>query len=1487
MTSGREPEATETDPPAGEERAAFPVVGVGASAGGLESLERLFDALPADTGMAFVVLQHLSPDFKSLMDELLARHSDMPVRVVEHGTVVQPNHVYLLPPRKEMELEGGRLQLTDKNQAGGLTMPIDRFFRSLAREAGVRGVAIVLSGSGSDGSRGIQEVKRAGGLVLVESPETAQFDGMPTSALATGVVDASGAPERLAALVQDRAAIAREHESRRALVRTPMDAVLWRLREQYGIDFALYKDTTIGRRVRRRVSLAAARDLADYERRLERDPEELSALYHDLLIGVTEHFRDPEAFAALEALVLPRILERVPPGEEVRVWVPGCATGEEAYSLAILLHERLTAAERPVLAKILATDAHRAALERASAGLYAEEALEHVTDRRRERYFTRRQGGWQASQDLRQMIVFAPHDVTRDAPFTKLHLISCRNLLIYLEPAAQRTVLSFFHFGLVTGGFLFLGSSESPGPLAGEFGTLDEHSKLYEKLREVRLLEPLPAAATRSPTLVRPRNVEAPRSAAGASQLLPIYDQLLDRTMPPSILVDEDRHLVDSFGGAERLLRVVPRRPTTSLLDMLAGDLRTIVASAVQRALVHDGPVRVDGVPFPAALGAGALVAEALRAARGGPAHVLVTFELPGERSADGAHAAPTEVAPEALAHQRIETLEGELGVARETLQSTIEELQTSNEELQAANEELIASNEELQSTNEELHSVNEELHTVNAEHQRKIAELRELNDDMRHLLEANDAGTLFLDRRLRIRRFTPRIGGIFHVQAQDVGRELGDFSHELRHDGLADDVLAALREGTVVEREVRDREGRVYFLRVFPYRPQPRRGEEGAAGAPDEIGGVVLSLTDISALERARERVARLSAIVESSDDAILSKDLDGTILTWNGGAERLYGWSAEEIVGRSVRTLVPPGQEEEITGYLEAIRRGESVDHRETVRVRKDGSPIDVSVTISPLYDAKGEIVGASAIARDIRELKRSQRETEAREERIHLLLSSTAEAILGLDPDGRCTFANPACARMLGLADEAAIIGRNVHRLVHHSRPDGTPYPEESCPIYSVLRTGRGQHGDDEHFLRADGSAFPVEYWSYPMRAAGEADGGRVMGAVLTFLDVTERKRADDEVRTAARRREQFLAMLSHELRNPLAAVMNAASILKQAPGAAVGEQLRDVIERQAGHMTRLLDDLLDVSRITRGGIALRRGVVDLRDAIGMAVEAAGVALLGRKDDLTVELPSKPLRVHGDATRLQQVVGNLLSNALRYSKPGTAIAVRGAIDGERVELRVADRGAGIPPELLDQVFDLFVQTAQGLDRSQGGLGVGLTLVRMIVELHGGTVEARSEGLGHGSEFVVRLPRLMHRGPGRREDPESPAGARRLVVVEDHEDARRMMQILLEARGHTVVTAADGEDALEAIERERPDVALVDIGLPRVSGYEVARRVRARPELDTVVLVALTGYGREEDVKAARDAGFDDHLTKPADPARLDRVLADPRRRQADGGG
>jgi two-component system CheB/CheR fusion protein len=804
-------------------------------------------------------------------------------------------------------------------------------------------------------------------------------------------------------------------------------------------------------------------------------------------------------------------------------------------------------------------------------------------------------------------------------------------------------------------------------------------------------------------------------------------------------------------------------------------------------------------------------------------------------------------------------TLEEELTHARRNLQATVEELEASNEELQATNEEMVASNEELQSVNEELHSVNEELHTVNAEHQRKNAELSEVNRDIGHLLESIDVATVYLDAELRIRKYTPLAASIFLLEAHDVGRHLASFNHPLAYPAFMEDVKRVRDGQGRVEREVQSRDDKWYLVRLLPYR------------VSESIDGVVITLTDATALAAAKSRLRQLSAIVDSSADAIISFEPGGTVTSWNSAAERLYGYRAEEILGRSIMELVPDSERVSMAAMVREAAAGAPMTNVTVVRRSKSGELLDVAKTVSPVRDATGGVVGIATIDRDVRvqmELERRLRESERKYADLY---DQAPDMYMSIDArSGRIVEHNATFRRVAGYDAE----GANAMHALDLFTPEAQ---DEARACLAEIRGGTAVNDRLLRIRRKDGSPLDVALSSSAILDAE----GNVVRTLSTLRDVTERRQAAQKLAEAAAMREQFLAMVSHELRSPLHA-MNAALQIIDSERADESRRKRSeaVVRRQTRQMVRLVDDLLDVSRITHGKLVLERSAVDLADVARAAVEAAAPAFSEKGVKLLTEGLEQELPAFGDDGRLQQVFTNLLQNALRFTPAGKRVWVSARrVDGV-AEIGVCDEGRGIEPGSLGTIFEMFAQSRQGLARTEGGLGLGLTIAERIVAAHGGRIEAESDGPGHGASFTVTVPvdsRAVRPAGGKAELLDK----LRIVIVEDQHDAREALEMLLDLEGHEVFAAQDGRRGLELIMEHRPQIALLDIGLPEMNGYELASAIRERLG-DTIRLMAMSGYGQPDDVRRSETAGFDRHLTKPVDPGRLAAALRDIRTEQ-----
>ena len=1047
--------------------------------------------------------------------------------------------------------------------------------------------------------------------------------------------------------------------------------------------------------------------------------------------------------------------------------------------------------------QVFATDLNDSLLDKARHALYARSLADDISPERLRRFFVEDEGGYRVTKMLREMVVFARQNLISDPPFSRMDLISCRNLLIYLEPSLQRKALPTFHYALKPEGYLFLGASESIGGFTDLFEPVDKKHKIYAK-------KPAPTPALHLP--VRKAHGEPP---AGLRPLLPVgggtipkpsedyRDELsaqreadrvtVSQFAPPAVLVDADLQILQFRGPTGAYLEPPPGRASFDLLKMARPGLMLPLRAAIDQASREDRAVRRDHVNIKRDGAAHSVSVQVVPLKNSRERCFLILFDADDSRRAAAGAAPRQKLRPprkgRAEQPSRVGELETELADTRQYLQAMQEQHEAANEELQAANEEVQSANEELQSINEELEtskeeleSGNEELTTLNEEMTNRNLELHRVNNDLLNLQASARLGIVLVGRDLTVRRFSKQAEKQFDLLAADAGRPISHIRHGLvyaaRPPSPATDELAAIppAEGSPVdlerlageviaavheqEHEVLDRSGRWHSLHVRPYMT-----------LDNKVDGAVLMLMDVDTLKRSEQAAAQLAAMVTSSDDAIMGTDMNGVFTSWNPAAQRLFGYAAAEVIGKPMTLLIPPHHADGELGTVERVLRGEIVDHYETERRRKDGSLLDVSLTVSPVRDAGGRIIGAAKIARDVSERRR---------------------------------------------ADEA-------------------------------LRRSEAQ-------LAADAAA-------------------------LTKLN--------EALAETDRHRVEFLAMLAHELRNPLAPLRNAVEIIRLSDERPAREQAQDMMMRQVGHMVRLVDDLLDASRISRGNLRLRKERVGLAMVVGSAVEIVRPLVEAAGQDLAVTLPAEPIYLHGDPTRLSQVLSNLLGNSAKYSDGRGHISLRAEPQDGQVVISVKDDGIGILAEQLPQVFDMFSQGDRSLERTHGGLGIGLALVKSVVEMHGGSVEARSDGAGRGSEFVVRLP-VVAEGPSSEQPAEDDGKKvalprRRVLVADDSGEGAESLETLIQLLGSDVRTAHDGLEAVQVAMDFRPDLILMDLGMPALNGLDATRRIREQPWGRVIRIFALTGWGEEADRRRSTEAGCDGHLVKPVDVAALKKLLAE----------
>ena len=967
----------------------FPIVGIGASAGGLAAFEAFFSGMPAEhTGMAFVLVQHLAPDHESILTHLIQRYTPMHVYEVEDGMVVQPNCAYIIPPGRDMAFLNGTLQLLAPTEPRGQRLPIDFFFRSLALDQRDRAIGIVLSGTGSDGTLGARAIKGEGGMVMAQTPESTEFDGMPRSAIAAGATDfvlpASEMPAQLLAYATHAYGV--PSPARRVLPTEAQSAaqkIFVLLRAQTGHDFSMYKPSTIYRRIERRMAVHQIDSMDEFVRFLQKTPTEVEALFRDLLIGVTNFFRDPDSFQVLEDQVIPKLFAGKPAGGLIRVWSVGCSTGEEAYSLAILLAERMEALKASFSVQVFATDIDNQSISTARAGLYPASIAADVSPERLARFFTADPAGgtYRVHKSIRDMLVFSEQDVIKDPPFSKLDLISCRNVLIYMGTELQQNLIPRFHYGLRPGGALFLGTSEGIGEFSDLFSPVDRKAKVYLRRDDLHRAQRAALTAFLPPASAVDASLPHRGVKLSFPVKLPLRDlterALLQQVIAAGALVNKQGDILYVHGRTGMFLEpTAGEAGVNNILKMAREGLRRELAATLYKAAATRETVVVPGLRvktnghFTTVNLTVRPVASASHAVTEEPLFLVILEEQPAAAKvvdapviADGSHDAIADARVIAL-RQEVQAKEEYLQSANEELQSSTEELKSSNEEMQSVNEELQSTNEELETAKEEMQSVNEELSTVNAELQGKVMDLSRANSDMNNLLAGTGVGTVFVDRQLRILRFTPAASTITNLIATDVGRPVAHIASNLVGGArLAADAMAVLDSLVPRESEVSTVDGKWYTMRIQPYRT-----------LDNVIEGAVISFLDITEMVRTREALRtandmlRLAVVVHDSHDAITVQDLAGRIIAWNPAASQLYGWSEAEALAMNVHDRTPPAFRSDALARLAQLSRAEILQPYNTKRLAKDGKVVDVSIISSALVDAAGHMYAIATTERII---------------------------------------------------------------------------------------------------------------------------------------------------------------------------------------------------------------------------------------------------------------------------------------------------------------------------------------------------------------------------------------------------------------------------------------------------------------------------------------------------------------------------------------
>lgn len=1095
----------------------FLIVGIGASAGGIQALKAFFEQVPASSGLAFVVILHLSPDHDSLLAEILQTSSGIPVTQVKEKGRIRPDHVYVVPPDRHLTMEDGHLVVTKNVLQEDRRAPVDIFFRTLAESHGERAVCVVLSGTGANGSMGLRRIKECGGAAFVQDPKEAEFDEMPRNSILTGMVDevlpVGLIPGKIMNYKDNLGTvnIPVESELRTDHQQKALQEVLTHLRVNTGHDFSNYKRPTLLRRIERRIYIRNLPDLPAYAAFLQQNPNEVKALLKDLLISVTNFFRDHRAFEKVKEEVLPAIFRDKTAENQVRIWVAGCATGEEAYSIAMLCAERTMKMVDAPKIQIFATDIDDTAIARARDALYSINDAADVSSDRLNNFFIKDGAGYRIRREIRELVMFANHNFIKDPPFSHLDLVCCRNVLIYLNHTAQTRVMETFHFALNPSGFLFLGTSESTDG-AGDLYTVFNREQHIFRTREMAFRTSYPVPESIPALKVEPNRQATPpiprenrlQERINSGEL---HQRLLEQYAPPSIVINEDFDILHLSEKAGRYLQFSGGEISQNLVQLVKNELRLELQAALYQAVRLKAPVEtrllqvsVDHLQESIKIILKPVFGEA--AAKG---YILVLFEKSdGEiKEGDAIH-----ISDEPITRH----LEDELARLRTQLLTSndqhgqhAEQLNASNEELQAMNEELRSAAEELETSKEELQSINEELRTVNQEMKIKIEEIGLSNNNLQNLIRSTEVGTIFLDRSLRISLFTPSARDIFNLIPADNGRPLSDITNRLEYKHLLEDAGEVLQKLTILQREVATTDGRIFMMRVLPYRT-----------VEDKINGVVLTFFDISDRKRIEETKLFLASIVESSEDSIVAVNFEGIITSWNLAAEKLYGCPAAGAIGKPITTVKISDELKAVMANIDKIKQSQRVETFNTTLVTSDERLMNLEIVLSPIRDKEDNVVGVSTIARDVTERKLAEERLFQIRESLEIALDAAGMSTWSFDFTTERIVTDTRFYRLFGYKEP--VEHWSMESLLQHILP-------ADREKYDIVFNNAPENGILDLQFRVrwpDGSI----HWLYQVGRVSSDQSGQPLYLTGITLDITGRKQTEEAIQISEERNRMAL-------------------------------------------------------------------------------------------------------------------------------------------------------------------------------------------------------------------------------------------------------------------------------------------------------------------------------------------------------------------------
>lgn len=1324
----------------------FPVVALGASAGGLEPLEKFFENIHNSTKYAYVIIQHLAPNHVSLMDELLSRHTNLPIQKIEQGMFIRKGNIYLNPPKKIVEIIDGKFNLTEKEDRK-LSFPISDFFISLAEQLQEKACAIILSGTGSDGSSGIKFIKENNGFVLVQDPNQSKFNGMPNSAINTGVVDKVCEVEAMSQEIDaffENTAIILENNENTSQLNTIISKILKSIHHQINEDFTGYKYSTVSRRISRRMNALDFTKMEEYYHHLKNNAAEAHLLAKEFLIGVTRFFRDEDAFIALKQQVIPKLVEENADSKTIRVWVPACSTGEEAYTIAILIKDHLRVHKEQFNVNIFATDLDKDAIKLAANRVFSKEISSEIPIEYLNTYFIAQKNGYTIAKEIREMIVFSVHNVIQDPPFNKIDLISCRNLLIYLNNETQQQLFNLFQYSLKTNGFLFLGSSESLAESEEEFVLLNKKRNIYINKENKKFIQRLRTFKNKQKNKSVSENYipfQLPINSNKKTILNEIQHVLIQEYVPNSLVIDQYYNLMHSSGNAHRLLTLPSGEISSNILKMLPKTLSDPLEVVVNKVFKTGNPLKINNIKIPEELqiffnsqnvvNISVQKKEVLK----GVDLLFIIFESSLKDNKEPVDYENINVI--SVSKEKIHILERELRINKETLQTTIEELESSNEELQATNEEL-------QSSNEELESVNEELYTVNAEFQQKNQELVKSNDDLNNLIESSELAILFLDTNLNIRKFTPEIKSILDLVPHDIGRNIAQFRGKIQLENFLEHMESVLKSRGAFEEKIEDIKGREYLLKIAPFKTDKT-----------EIEGIILVFVDLTqanrlrraleisdkaleALESKHENQEEIFKLITNNlQDMVCIINKEGSIEYCNPSAVGITGYTLEELYTINFfETIVDKKYSDTLQKALDAIQQNQEPGLIEFEIHKIKGSKRWFETSIKPINQNNSSQLKFLLIISDIHQRKINEIEFI----KNSLIAEQTSSPVLVTDIHGGITYTNDAFEKITGYSLKE-VLGKKPGSFLQG--PESDP---QTIQLMSKSIQERKEFDVDIINYSKHGNKYIINIKAEPLYDKEN----NFIGFFSIQNDITQQqeninrvhklnsiiKEQNEKLENSNKLLEEFAYVASHDLKTPVRNIKGMLELIKK-KGADLDPKKKDsffdIILSASDEMNQMINNLLEYSRT---GISTEKlELVTISEILREIIRLFEQDLNECGGKIKINLEVEEIAVY--PILFKRLLTNLISNSIKYrSEKKPLITVSNSIVNEKVLFLISDNGIGIPTDQFENIFTIF----KSLKTNKDSNGIGLSVCKKIVELHGGSIWVESE-FGEGTTIKFEI--------------------------------------------------------------------------------------------------------------------------------------------------